>query len=118
MRGCYPVLSLLEVLPLVFGLIKLMGPPFRDTCIFLHPGRLTWNIIMEVWKIIFLSKWVICRFHINLPGCSRYSLGEDILRRLWKKPKNHQTCSGGFLPKGSCCSWIYISGLMDKILGF
>ena len=24
---------------------------------------------MEVWKIIFLSKWVICRFHVNLPGC-------------------------------------------------
>ena len=36
----------------------------------LHPGRLTWNIIMEVWKIIFLSKWVICRFHVNLPGCT------------------------------------------------
>ena len=29
-----------------------------------------WNIIMEVWKIIFLFKWVICRFHVNLPGCS------------------------------------------------
>ena len=29
---------------------------------FLHPGRSTWNIIMEVWKIIFLSKWVIRRF--------------------------------------------------------
>ena len=26
---------------------------------------------MEVWKIIFLSKWVICRFHVNLPGCLR-----------------------------------------------
>ena len=38
----------------------------------LHPGRLTWNTIMEVWKIIFLSKWVICRFHVNLPGC-KYS---------------------------------------------
>ena len=25
--------------------------------------------VMEVWKIIFLSKWVICRFHVNLPGC-------------------------------------------------
>ena len=25
---------------------------------------------MEVWKIIFLSKLVICRFHVNLPGCS------------------------------------------------
>ena len=23
---------------------------------------------MEVWKIIFLSKWVIFRFHVNLPG--------------------------------------------------
>ena len=33
------------------------------------PWRLTWNIIMEVWKIIFLYKWVICRFHVNLPGC-------------------------------------------------
>ena len=36
----------------------------------LHPGRLTWNIIMEVSKIVFLSKWVICRFHLNLPGCT------------------------------------------------
>ena len=36
----------------------------------IHPGRLTWNIIMEVWKIIFLSKWVIYRFHINLPECN------------------------------------------------
>ena len=36
----------------------------------LHPGRLTWNIIMEVWKIIFLSKWVIYMFHVNLPGCN------------------------------------------------
>ena len=35
----------------------------------LHPWRLTWNIIMEGWKIIFLSKWVICMFHVNLPGC-------------------------------------------------
>ena len=33
-----------------------------------------WKIIMEhnhggFSKIIFLSKWVICRFHVNLPGC-------------------------------------------------
>ncbi len=42
------------------------GIPFRCQ---LHPWRLTWNIIMEAWKIIFLSKWVICRFHVNLPGC-------------------------------------------------
>ena len=36
----------------------------------LHPGRLTWNIIMEVSKMIFLSNWVIYRFHVNLPGFS------------------------------------------------
>ena len=28
-----------------------------------------WNIIIEVGKIIFLSKWVIWMFHVNLPGC-------------------------------------------------
>ena len=35
----------------------------------LHPWRLTWNIIMKVWKFIFLSTWAICMFHVNLPGC-------------------------------------------------
>ena len=43
---------------------------YRKTLIFsVHPGKLTWNIIMEVWKTIFLSKWVIYMFHVNLPGC-------------------------------------------------
>ena len=36
-----------------------------------NPGRLTWHIIIGVWKIIFLSKWVICMFHVNLPGCTK-----------------------------------------------
>ena len=35
----------------------------------IHRWRWTWNIIMEVWKTTFLSKWGICRFHVNLPGC-------------------------------------------------
>ena len=29
------------------------------------------HVFMEVWKMIFLSKWVIYRFHVNLPGCNR-----------------------------------------------
>ena len=36
----------------------------------LHPGRLTWN--MSSWRpgrSFLLSKWAICRFHVNLPGC-------------------------------------------------
>ena len=28
-----------------------------------------WNILVKVWKMIFLCKWVIFRFHLNLPGC-------------------------------------------------
>ena len=44
-----------------------------DSLIIWHPWRLTWNmehiIIMEVWKIMFLSTWVICGFHVNLPRC-------------------------------------------------
>ena len=47
-----------------------INPNARETPTVWHlpPWRLTWNIIMEVWKIISLSKWVICRFHVNLPG--------------------------------------------------
>ena len=37
-----------------------------------HPWRWTWNIIMELWKTTFLSKWGICRFHVNLPGCKEW----------------------------------------------
>ena len=38
---------------------------------------------MEVWKIIFLSKWVICRFHVNLPGCTLRT-GKNIRLKLGK----------------------------------
>ena len=29
------------------------------------------NIIIEVWKIIFLSKWMICRFHVTIQKVHR-----------------------------------------------
>ena len=59
----------------------------------IHPGRLTWNIIIEVWKIIFLSKWVICMFHVNLPGCS--NLNE-------KSSSSPTCCSRSFAWIGVC----------------
>ena len=34
----------------------------------LPPGRLTWNIIMEVGKMIFFFQGVIYRFHVKFPG--------------------------------------------------
>ena len=36
----------------------------------LHLRKLTWNPKMEVWKMIFLFNWVICRFHVNFQGCN------------------------------------------------
>ena len=49
------------------------GSIFQDKPPFLmqkkhHPARLIWKIIIEVWKIIFLSKWEVCMFHVNLPA--------------------------------------------------
>ena len=38
-------------------------------------------IIIEVWKIIILSKWVICMFHVNPPGCTLLSIMD---LSLWK----------------------------------
>ena len=42
----------------------------------IHLGRLTWNLKMMVWKMIFLFNRVILRFHVNVPGshmiCTQY----------------------------------------------
>ena len=45
------------------------GNDLRYIYIYIHPWNLTWNLKMMVWKIIFLSKWLISRFYVNLPGC-------------------------------------------------
>ena len=37
---------------------------------YLHPRSLTWNSIMEVWKMMLLCKRVIFGFHVNFPRCS------------------------------------------------
>ena len=50
-----------------------------------------WNRIMEVWfRSFFLSKWVICRFYVNLPGC-KHKLDKT---PLYTNPnsKNHGHC--------------------------
>ena len=47
-----------------------------------HPWKLTWNIIMEVRKIVFFGKWVIFSFHVNFPGCKdscRCSWAGDVI---------------------------------------
>ena len=40
-----------------------------------HPGRLTWNLKIDLWKTILLYHPVVLRFHVNLPVHMRWSLG-------------------------------------------
>ena len=42
---------------------------------------------MEVWKIIFLSKRVICRFHVNLPGCIGFQ------QNVWERYPRSSNCT-------------------------
>ena len=39
----------------------------------IHPCKLTWHITVGVWKMGFLCKWMIFRFHVNFPGCTSSS---------------------------------------------
>ena len=57
----------------------------------LHPGRITWNISIEGWKIIFLSKWAICSFHVHLPECRhQYHLKLHLNDRTHQKNVQHK----------------------------
>ena len=38
--------------------------------IYIHPRNLTWNPKMKVWRMFFLFKWVIFRFHVSFLGCT------------------------------------------------
>ena len=35
----------------------------------IHPGRLTWNLIIHPWKRKIIFQTIIFRFYVNLPGC-------------------------------------------------
>ena len=81
-----------------------MGTLKTEPMMYIHPGRLVWNIIMEVWMIIFLSKWLISRFHVNLPGCTHKTklkrLGfsvENIFSKMgWRKSGERWMLDGEF----------------------
>ena len=65
------------------------------------PWSLTWNMIMEVWKMMFLSKWVIRRFHLNLA------------RECRNWTRNVCSCFGVFL---FCCK--HFGNYIVSYLGF
>ena len=70
------------------------------------PWKLTWNPKIEVWKMIFLFKQVIFRFHVNFPGCNAKNWKPH---HLAKHPKPLQTRtilpSKGITVGRSLCGW-------------
>ena len=71
---------------------------------YILPWDLTWNLNMEVWKIIFLFNWVIFRFRVNFQGCRcicflKHTFFCEHIRLLgaffvwWKnRPKKRNVC--------------------------
>ena len=49
-------------------------------CKDLHPGRLTWNPKMKVWKMMFLFIKVIFRFCVNFPASSKWWMHQFLKR--------------------------------------
>ena len=50
----------------------------------LHPGRLTWNLKMMVWKMIFLFNWVIVRFQpLIFRGVEAVSMNDVFCWLFW-----------------------------------
>ena len=61
------------------------------------PPRLTWNIIMEVWKIIILSKRVICRFLFQSSGdVSTFICPVPLEIALFPRPKRSRPAVDAF----------------------
>ncbi len=64
--------------------------PPEDICkgMIIHPGNLTWNPKMKVWKMFFLFKWVIFRFHVSFRGCTSIFWAQDLCETThpWLSP--------------------------------
>ena len=58
---------------------------------------------LKVWKIMFLSKWVICRFHVSLPGGRSWwwFSSHGIPIRTQKKTQIQATWNTCFCPRFS-----------------
>ena len=54
---------------LAIHLNKWLAINWDDETRSLLPRNLTWNPKMKAWKMFFLFKWVIFRFHVSFLGC-------------------------------------------------
>ena len=76
-------------------------PQSKADSMSLPSWRLTWNIIMEAWKMIFLSKWVIYRFQpLIFQGVF------DIISRNFHTKPDFNWCSASPRDPKRCCIWV------------
>ena len=57
--------------------------------IYVHPGRLTWNLRIHPWKRKIIFQTIIFRFYVNLPGCTFWMPIADLFKAqdmTWNRP--------------------------------
>ena len=99
MEHRWGILKAITVVPLSWPSRKLkvkIFPVPMECWIYVHPWKLTWNPKMEIWKMIFLFKQVIFRFHVHFPGCICWSrnrpsqMGKQAEANLHRRQPHHQ----------------------------
>ena len=73
--------------------------------ILIHPWKLTWNPKMKVWKMSFLFKQVIFRFHVKFQGCTGL-LNNPYINWVGFHPRKNtqQTTRGPYFSLLTCCA--------------
>ena len=64
----------------------------------LHPRNSTWNPKMKAWKMVFLFKLVIFRFHVSFRECigkNTYVMGKHL---LWQTSQKRRSYRGELVP--------------------
>ena len=79
------------------------------------PEDETWNIIMEVWKIMFLSNWVICRFHVNLPRCCPNAKWQRVSQSIMIHDSSNQNSITIYISSWICLRCFFVNFFMGSI---
>ena len=106
-QSSQPLLAACSVAsPLTFALAPPWQPDKQKTILargwcfamsqfYWHPRNLTWNPKMKVWKMFFLFTWVILRFHVSFPGCTRFPFNQLLQPNMFLKAWH---CEGPIIP--------------------
>ena len=69
---------------------------------YILPWNLTWNLKMEVWKMIFLFSWVLFRLHVKFQGCidlAKQLPGSTVWHAFFRRPRRSS------IKEAASCHW-------------